>query len=128
MADWEPIKAGKPQVQSDREYAEMVVVTVPLEPVPNADWQAIFNQGPPPGVTYSVSHPFPRVEGGYVIFRGSASDVQKQHDQAMRWVEGTNAEYERTVIPELERRRKAAEDDAEIRRRTVEEAQRLLEG
>jgi hypothetical protein len=126
MVEWEPVDLGEPQVKSDPDYPAMVVVYVPLTGTPDDAWTTIFNSGPPAGVSSGIGLPFPRAEGNAVVFRSPPADVEKQFDLAKRWVEGTNAAYERDVIPELERRVQAAENEAEERRKAVEEARKRL--
>jgi hypothetical protein len=126
MVEWEPVAMGEPQVKSDAQHPAMVIVYVPLTGGVDDVWSTIFNSGPPAGVSYGIGSPFPRAEGSAVVFRCTPSDVEKQFDLAKRWVEGTNAAYQRDVVPELERRVQAVEDEAEERRKAVEEARKRL--
>jgi hypothetical protein len=126
MVEWEPVAMGEPQVTSDPEYPAMVIVYVPLTGTADEVWSKIFNSGPPAGVNHGIGLPFPQAQGTAVVFRCSPSDVEKQFDLAKRWVEGTNATYERDIIPELHRRVQAAQNEAEERREAVEEARKRL--
>jgi hypothetical protein len=128
VSEWQDIELGEPEVGSDPEYAAMVIVRAPLSPQPDENWLTSFNSGPPPGVTYFISSAFPRAEGRFVVFRCAANEADKYFDQAKRWTEGTNRVYRERVIPELERRRKAAQQEAEMRQQAVEEARRRLRG
>jgi hypothetical protein len=126
MIEWEPVAMGEPQVKSDPDYPAMVIVYTPLTGGADEAWQALFNAGPPAGVTYGPALPFPRAEGSAVVFRCAPPEVEKQFDLTKRWVEGTNAAYERDIIPELERRVQGAEQEAEERRKAVAEARKRL--
>jgi hypothetical protein len=126
MVEWEPVGLGDPQVKSDPEYPAMVVVYVPLTGTPDEAWATIFNAGPPAGVSHGLGLPFPRAEGNAVVFRSPPAEVETQFELAKQWVEGTNAAYARDIIPELERRVQAAENEAEERRKAVEEARKRL--
>ena len=126
MVEWEPVGMGEPQVKSDPDYPAMVVVYVALTGGADDAWQALFNSGPPEGVTSGLRLPSPRAEGSAVVFRCPPADVEKAFDLAKRWVEGTNAAYERDIIPELERRVQAANREAEERRQAVAEARKRL--
>jgi hypothetical protein len=127
MSEWAPIETGKPEVTGDSQYVGLVRVRVPLDPRPDGDWRAIFNSGPPPGVSYSPAKAFPTVESDAVVFRSAPGDVEAYYDQAKRWVEGTNAEYARQVIPARERYLKQKEADEQAQRDAIEEARRRLE-
>jgi hypothetical protein len=126
MVEWEPVAMGEPQVKSDPEHPAVVIVYVPLTGTADDVWTKIFNSGAPAGVSHGTGLPFPRAEGSAVVFRCPPADVEKQFDLAKRWVEGTNAAYEREIVPELERRVQAVEDEAEERRKAVEEARKRL--
>jgi hypothetical protein len=126
MIEWEPVGLGEPQVKSDPEYPANVIVYVPLTGSTDEVWATIFNSGPPAGVSYGIGLPIPRAEGNAVVFRCPPADVEKQFDLAKRWVEGTNAAFERDIMSELERRVQAAENEAEERRRAVGEARKRL--
>jgi hypothetical protein len=126
MVEWEPVGLGEPHVTSDPEYPAMVAVYVPLTGSPDDAWATIFNAGPPADVRPGAGLPFPQTEGRAVAFRCAPSEVEKQFDLVRRWVEGTNAAYERDIIPELERRVQAAVSEAEERRMAVEEARQRL--
>jgi hypothetical protein len=126
MIEWEPVGLGEPQVRSDPEYPAMVVVYVPLTGDADEAWQTLFNAGPPAGVSYGHSLPLPRTEGRAVVFRCAPADAEKAFELAKRWVEGTNAAYERDIIPELARRVQAADKEAEERRQAVAEARKRL--
>jgi hypothetical protein len=126
MVEWEPVGMGEPHVTSDIEYPAMVVVYVPLTGDADEAWQTLFNAGPPAGVSYVPGLPFPRAQGRAVVFRCAPADVEEQFELAKRWVEGTNAAYERDIIPELERRVQAAEKEADERRKAVAEARKRL--
>jgi hypothetical protein len=131
MIEWETVGLGDPQVKSDPDYPAMVVVYVPLTGGADEAWQTLFNSGPPAGVSYGPSLPFPQAQGAgaqgaAVVFRCPPAEVEKQFDLARRWVEGTNEAYERQIIPELERRVQAAEAETEQRQKAVEEARKRL--
>jgi hypothetical protein len=129
MAEWMRVEmGGEPEVKSDPDYPSVVIVSIPLKPSPNADWTAIFNSGPPPGVTFYVGREFPKASSGAVHFRCTPDEVAMYRDQAERWVDGTNAYYESYVIPEIERQQAAQKAEAEERNRAVEQARRNLEG
>jgi hypothetical protein len=126
MIEWEPVGMGEPEVKSDPEYPAMVIVYVPLTGDAEHAWQMLFNAGPPPGVTHGSSLPLPRTEGRAIVFRCAPHDAEKAFELAKRWVDATNAAYERDILPELERRVQAAEKEADERRKAVAEARKRL--
>jgi hypothetical protein len=127
MSDETSICMGKPEVLGvDPEASGLLDVSVPLEPRPDQYWVEIFNAGPP-GVSFSVSMHPPRLSGSTVRLRPPDREVEKYLLSLQERIEGTNAEYARSVEPELRRQQEAQEADAAERQRRVEEAQRRLD-
>jgi hypothetical protein len=126
------VKRGKPQVVGiDPEASGLILIDVPLDPTPDHDWSRLFGGAglfdAPPGFSVSASMHPPSLRGSTVRLRAPDTEVERYLQSLDERIEATNAEYEKSVLPELERQRREEEEREETERRRLEEAQRRLD-
>lgn len=109
----------------------LLLIDVPLDPTPDEYWRAIFGGtgffDAPPGFSLSISMHPPRLQGNTVRLRAPDGELDKYVESLDARIAATNAEYERRVLPELERQREARMREQDELKRRLEEAQRKLD-
>jgi hypothetical protein len=124
---WQPITlAPATEAEVHAQSGSTVSVRVPISPTPDGDWVAIFNSGPPAGVTHSPAIGYPSASEQWVHFQCSAEKVAQMYEQARGWVDGTNAAYQRDVIPARQRYEQETAEEQRKRDEAEAEAKRQL--
>jgi hypothetical protein len=126
------VERGAPKVIGpDPGAPGLLLIDVPLEPPPDAGWAQIFGGthafDAPPGLSMSVGMHSPELRGGVVRLRAPDAEVERYLASLDERIDAANAEYERSVAPELERRQREEERARDEERRRVEDAQGRLD-
>jgi hypothetical protein len=122
MAEWEPIRRGKPE-PAPEVGGEGIIITVPLEEMPPLEWQRIFNS--PSGLISTACTA--SVEGRTIMATSTLGQLRACVEHVDRLIDHANERYASVVLPaqaeerqsaqrmtdELEGRQKAARDELE---------------
>ena len=124
--DWNPLEiVGDPELVGDDATTGEVVLNISLDREPESDWQQIFKV--PPNVSLPIDSRIPKISGRVVEIRCQPSNVKDAISALRDRLAATNAEYQRRVIPAIERVVRHIEEREREREQRLAEAQRQLD-
>ena len=124
--DWNPLEiVGDPELVGDDPSTGEVVLNVSLDREPESDWQQIFKV--PPNVSPPNDSRPPTIAGRVVEIRCQPSKVKEDISALRDRLAATNAEYQRRVIPAIEKVVRHMEQREREREQRLAEAQRQLD-
>jgi hypothetical protein len=116
-------REGKIEIQGfDPDHPGLVVVAIPLNTEPDADWISCFEHPS----TYSPSIHLPKVSGKYIIWKADKDRVDKHILWIFKYIDQANACYER-VSREKEEKKARMEHQEKIKENELEEIRKKLE-
>ncbi len=128
---WRVTHGGPQVVGVDPTATGLLLIDVPLTPSPDEYWRAIFGGSgffdAPPGFSLSISMHPPRLYGDSVRLRAPDGELDRYIESLDARIAATNDEYERRVLPELERQNEVRRSEQDELKSRLEEAQRKLD-
>jgi hypothetical protein len=116
-------RSGKIKIRGfDPEYPGLVIVEIPLNEEPSAEWADCFRH--PTTFTPGI-HP-PQVEGKAIVWRAYKDRVDKDIKWVFSYIDQANACYEQ-VLKEQKEERARREQEAKKKEAELEQIQKNLE-
>ena len=115
MSAWKPIKMVESQVEIDATPG-CLNVTIKLGPRPDRHWEQLVYQRP--NVDWPSTMRPMQISDGYLRMTPPDSELDRYIDKAQEIIDAANADYERTILPMLERKaeqKRLAEDERNAR-------------